>query len=70
MLCDTLWSDRHRLITKSISFITLKDHGDNFENKPTCTLINPLKQEIGKISKQILYNIITTLQWINTSSDL
>ena len=40
----------------------LKDHKDNFENKPTCRLINPAKSEIGRISKQILENINTTVR--------
>ena len=35
------------------SFITLKDHKDNFQNNPTCRLINPTKPELGKVSKQI-----------------
>ena len=36
------------------SFITLKDHKENFKNKPTCRLLNPCRPEIGKISKQLL----------------
>ena len=59
------------------NFITLKDHKDNFENKPTCRLINPSKQEIGKIGKQILdsinkklLNVTRVNQWKNTSSVL
>ena len=55
------------------AFITLKDHKDNFSNKPTFRLINPSKQEIGKISKQILDDINRKLvaatnvnQWKNT----
>ena len=39
------------------AFITLKDHKENFQNKPTCRLINPSKPEIGCISKQILEEI-------------
>ena len=39
------------------AFITLKDHKTNFENKPTCRLINPAKTEMGKVSKQILDKI-------------
>ena len=35
-------------------FITLKDHKANFLNHPTSRLINPAKNEIGRISKQIL----------------
>ena len=29
------------------SFTTLKDHKDNFTNRPTTRLINPSKNEIG-----------------------
>ena len=57
--------------------MTLKDHKDNFVNKPTCRLINPSKQEIGKISKKILERINQKLvnatnvnQWKNTPSVL
>ena len=35
------------------SFITLKDHKENFKNKPSRRLRNPCKPEIGKISKQL-----------------
>ena len=59
------------------AFITLKDHKENFENKPTCRLINPSKPEIGRISKQILeernrklVDITKVNQWRNTSSVL
>ena len=36
-------------------FITLKDHKENFANKPTVRLINPAKNEIGRLSKSILW---------------
>ena len=59
------------------TFITLKDHKDNFANKPMCRLINPSKQEIGKISKKLLDDINQKLvaatnvkQWKNMSSVL
>ena len=35
------------------SFTTLKDHKDNFTNRPTTRLINPSKNEIGWINKHI-----------------
>ena len=57
------------------AFITLKDHKPNFANKPTCRLINPTKSEIGKISKNILDRINSTIakkhnlnQWKNTTA--
>ena len=66
-------SDRIDTTANKESFITLKDHKPNFNNKPTCRLINPCKSEIGKISKQILQRINTKIikstnlnQWKNT----
>ena len=38
---------------------------DNFQNKPTCRLINPAKSEIGRLSKHILENINTTVRQKN-----
>ena len=34
------------------TFISLKDHKVNFYSKPPCRLINPTKNELGKISKK------------------
>jgi len=57
------------------SFITLKDHKENFANNPKCRLINPAKSEIGLISKQHLEKIVAEVQhqtqvnqWRNTNS--
>ena len=57
------------------SFITLKDHKENFNNNPKTRLINPAKNEIGRISKNILDDInqqlrnkLKTNQWKNTQS--
>ena len=54
-------------------FITLKDHKENFANNPKTRLINPAKNEIGRISKDILENVNKELrnilqlnQWKNT----
>ena len=61
--------------TERQAFITMKDHKPNFQNNPTCRLLNPTKPEIGRISKQILEVINTTIrektklkQWKNTNS--
>ena len=58
-------------------FVTLKDHKDNFHRNTPCRLINPVKSEIGKISKQYLDNINYAIrqkkkkkrlnQWTNTA---
>ena len=36
------------------SFITLKDHKENFNNNPTVRIINLAKNELGRISKAVL----------------
>ena len=56
------------------AFVTLKDHKENFTSHPTCRLLNPAKSEIGKISKNILERVNSTVrsaldlcQWRNTA---
>ena len=67
--------NRVDVMAKTDSFITLKDHKDNFETKPQCRLINPAKSELGKVSKVILDAIndeirskIKVNQWKNSQS--
>eukprot|EP00794_Sanderia_malayensis_P012450 gene12450-biopygen9924 len=67
--------DRAERMAERQAFITLKDHKDNFENNPKCRLINPAKSEIGRISKQILERVNSTIrnttalnQWKNSLS--
>lgn len=35
------------MTAKRPAFITLEEHKPNFQNRPTCRLINPTKSEIG-----------------------
>ena len=68
--------DRAELITKNITK-TYQKASDQLEkaiNKPSCRLINPTKNELGKISKRILKQInqetlkkTEVNQWKNTS---
>ena len=67
-------SDRIDVTAKREAFITLKNHKENFRNKPTCRLINPWKPELGKVSEQIVEKIVhnirtkaKTNQWKNTN---
>ena len=46
--------DRIEINGTGNSFITLKDHKENSLNRPTARLLNPAKNEIGRISKHIL----------------
>ena len=47
--------DRIEITGTGNSFITLKDHKENFLNRPR--LPNPAKNEIGRTNKHILQNI-------------
>ena len=49
--------DRMHINAESNCFITINDHEENFLNHPNVRLINPAKNEIGRISKTILDNI-------------
>ena len=67
--------DRIDVNDVSICFITTKDHKENFLNHPKVCLINPVKNEHGRITKTILDNVNMTLfeatkinQWKNTGS--
>ena len=67
--------DRVFRTTERQPFITVKDHKPNFQNNPTCRLINPCKPEIGRISQQITARINSIVrektgykQWQNTSA--
>ena len=67
--------DKMEINAMNESFITLKDHKENFINNPKTRLINPAKNEIGRISKAILEKINSEIssklninQWKNTAS--
>ena len=60
-------------LSKGNAYITVKNHKEEFPEKPWFRLINPWKSKIGKISKIILdkvnKNVIESIkdnQWKNT----
>ena len=68
-------ADKMEVNANNGCFVTLKDHKENFANNPKTRLINPAKNEIGRISKVILDNINKELlkklklnQWKSTGS--
>ena len=68
-------ADRLYCTSKRDSFITIKDHKQNYMNNTKCRLINPCKSELGKISKQMLAKIIAIVktksqlqQWKNSNA--
>ena len=74
IITDSIIKDRMFKNGQDNSFITLKDHKANFENNPKVRLINPAKNEIGRISKAILdkinknlKNIMKVNQWKDSS---
>ena len=69
---DFKLEDRIEQHSQHESFITLKDHEDNFQNNLKCRLINPAKCQIGIISKHYIEEInkyvrrgINVNQWRN-----
>ena len=73
--CKLGIEDRAECYAPRESFITLKDHKDNFANNPKCRLINPAKSEIGLVSKQLLEKVVSEVhkkspvnQWRQTAS--
>ena len=47
-------NDRAECMVPSNTFITLKDHKDNFDKNPKCRLMNPAKSGMGRISKTFI----------------
>ena len=67
--------DRVETMARRQAFISLQDHKENFLNNPKCRLINPAKNNLELISKQILDRINNSIrsktnanQWRNTQS--
>lgn len=66
--------NRMTINAENNSFITLKDHKENFQNHPKTRLINPAKNELGRISKTILEKLNKSIresldlkQWKSTT---
>ena len=70
-------NDRLEKFQKKDAYILFKDHKPNFINKLQTRLINPSKTELGKISKNIIQNIVTNVReashcnlWRNSSDTI
>ena len=57
MAKDLILDERMEQYSQNQSFITLKDHKENFNNNPKCRLMNPAKSEIGIVSKHYIDQI-------------
>ena len=69
--------DRMHCTMKHDTYITLKDHKEQFMNNPQFRVINPTKSELGMISKQMLSEIISAVksksqlvQWKNSDATI
>ena len=67
--------DKIEKLPEQHAFLSLKDHKPNFQSNPKCRLINPSKSNLGKVGKQLLDNIYSTVrkstkfqQWSSTSA--
>ena len=75
IMSDHPIAERMTINAENNCFVTLKDHKENFLNNPTTRLINPAKNELGRISKVIIENINKQLrtalklnQWKSTTN--
>ena len=66
--CKLHIEDRLGKLKKKDAYILFKDHKPNFENKLQSILINPSKTELGKVSKNIIQNIVTNVKKVNHSN--
>ena len=55
-------NDRLGKFKRKEAYILFKDHKPNFINKLQTRLINPSKTELGKISKDIIQDIVTNVR--------
>ena len=66
-------TNRINTLSQRSSFINLKDHEDNFANKPTCRLINPQNPKSKQINPRINKAVVEKArvqQWKNTRAAL
>ena len=61
-------ADRMYRTSKRDSFITIKDHKQNYINNTKCRLINPCKSEMGKVIIAAVKHKSQLQQWKNTDS--
>ena len=67
-------ADRVDQFTQAPAFITIKDHKQGFPGKQEFRLLNPAKNNMGKVSKEILRKVVNDVknktgynQWSNTA---
>ena len=56
-------SNRVKHIARTPAFVTLKDQMDNICSNPMCCLINPSKDKLRKVSKQLVEKINSVGQY-------
>ena len=64
-----------QILDDNHAYISIKDHNEGFPDKISCCLNNPSKTDMGKLSKQILDKVNTSIlekikvdPWKNMSS--
>ena len=54
--------DRVYKVERRQAVVTLKDHKENFPNRPETRLINPTKSELGRVAKQKLAKVLNIVR--------
>ena len=69
--------NRMEKITERKAFISIKDHKSNFPNKIQCRLINPARNNLGKVAQQIIRSAVKSIKeksglnlWMGTNDVL
>ena len=62
MICDRIYINKKMLkFSAADAFITIKDHMKSFPFNIECRILNPEKNELGRISKTILEKAVNEI---------
>ena len=74
---DLRLEDRMEKLTERKAFISIKDYKANFPNNIQCRLINPARNNLGKVTQQIIRNAVSSVKeqtklnlWMGTNEVL
>ena len=74
---DLKIENKMEIITERSAFISIKDHKDNFPNNIQCRLINPARNNLGKVTQTIIRKAVTSIKkssslnlWMGTNEVL
>ena len=59
---DLQLGDRMEKMAERKAFISIKDHKANFPNNIQCRLINPARNNLGKVTQQIIRSVVASVK--------